>query len=83
MKQALIDLFSSKKFLMLLAALIVAAAAKFGLALDNELVLSLLGIFAVAIGAQGAADAGKEAAKAYSGASDATAKAAEDRPVAP
>jgi hypothetical protein len=82
-KQALIDLFSSKKFLMLLAALIVASGAKLGLELDNEIVLALLGIFAVAIGAQGAADAGKEAARTYSSAADATAKAAEDRPVAP
>lgn len=83
MKQAIVDLFSSKKFLLLLAALIVTSGAKLGLELDNELVVALLGLFAVAIGAQGAADAGKEAAKTYSGAADATAKAAEDRPVAP
>lgn len=63
MKQAILDLFSSKRFLMLLAALICALGGKFGLQLDNTTVAEIVGLFAVAIGAQGAADHGKEAAK--------------------
>lgn len=60
---ALRTLFSSKKFLTALVALLVSAGAKFGLQLDNELVMSIVGLFAIVIGAQGAADAGKETAK--------------------
>lgn len=60
---ALRTLFSSKKFLTALVALLVSAGAKFGLQLDNELVMSIVGLFAIVIGAQGAADVGKEKAK--------------------
>ncbi len=63
MKQALTDLFSSKKFLTALVALIVTVGAKYGLKLDDQFVLGILGLFAVLLGAQGAADHGKEAAQ--------------------
>lgn len=62
---ALRTLFSSKKFLTALVALLMSAGAKFGLQLDNELVMSIVGLFAIVIGAQGAADVGKETAKIH------------------
>ena len=69
MKKAVADLLSSKKFVTAIVALLVLAGAKFGLNLDPELLVAILGIFAVLIGAQGAADMGKEAAKVHVGAS--------------
>lgn len=64
MLEALKGLFSSKKFITAIIALVVAAGAKFGLEVDGEVVAAILGVFAVLIGAQGATDVGKEAAKA-------------------
>lgn len=66
MKKAIADLLSSKKFLTALVAIAVMIGAKFGLELDDEFVFALLGLFAVLLGAQGATDHGKEAAKAAS-----------------
>lgn len=63
MMNALRNMFSSKKFLTALVALLVSAGAKFGLQLDNELVMSIVALFAVVIGAQGATDVGKETAR--------------------
>lgn len=57
------DLFSSKKYLMMLTGVLVMLGAKFGLQLDNELIAALLAVIAVTIGAQGVADQGKEAAR--------------------
>ena len=57
------DLFSSKKYLMMLTGVIVLLGAKFGLQLDNELIAAILAVIAVTIGAQGVADQGKEAAR--------------------
>jgi len=67
MKQAIIDLLSSKKFITAIVALLVAAGARYGLDLDPEICATILGLFAVLIGAQGAADNGKEAAKVHAG----------------
>lgn len=64
MKQAIVDLLSSKKFLTAAVAVAVTCGAKYGLALDSDFVLAILGLFAVLIGAQGAADVGKGAAEA-------------------
>lgn len=57
------DLFSSKKFLVMLAAIVMAAASKLGLALDPELVNQILALAGAFIVGQGIADHGKEAAK--------------------
>jgi hypothetical protein len=63
MKTALAGLLGSKKFLTAITGIVVAIAAKKGFDLDSELVAAILGVFAILVGAQGAADFGKEAAK--------------------
>ena len=63
MTQALKDLFSSKKALVMLAAIAVAAGSKLGLHLDPDLVNQILAISGAYIVGQGIADHGKEAAK--------------------
>lgn len=65
MKQAIADLLSSKKFITAIVALLVTAGARYGLALDPEVCVAVLSVFAVLIGAQGAADHGKEAARLH------------------
>jgi hypothetical protein len=60
---ALSDLFGSKKMIIFVTGLIVAYAAKKGLEVSDELVAAVLGATAVLIGAFGAQDHGKEAAK--------------------
>lgn len=69
MKQAIIDLFSSKKFVTALIAAAVAIGAKLGFDLDPELIAIIITPFLVAIGAQGLADQGKAAAAIHTGAS--------------
>lgn len=64
MREAVAGLLSSKKFIAALTGIIVAIAAKKGLDLEAELVAAILGVFAILVGAQGATDFGKEAAKA-------------------
>jgi hypothetical protein len=64
MIEAIKALLSSKKFITAIVGLVVAGVAKLGLNLEPEIVASVLGFFAVLVGAQGAADLGKEAAKA-------------------
>jgi hypothetical protein len=61
-KQAIVDLLSSKKFITGLVGVAVSLGAKYGLNLDPELCASILGLFAVVIAGQGLADHGKEAA---------------------
>lgn len=63
MKQTIIDLLSSKKFITALVGVAVAIGARYGLDLDPALVAAILGLFAVVIGGQGLADHGKEAAQ--------------------
>lgn len=58
------SLFGSKKFITAIVGVIVALGAKYGLALDPEIIATIVGLFAVLVGAQGLADQGKEAAKA-------------------
>ncbi len=60
-------LFSSKKFLVMLAGIILAVANKLGLDLDPELVNQILALVGVYIVGQGIADRGKEAAKLANG----------------
>lgn len=56
-------LFLSKKFLTMIAGLLVALAARKGLNLDETEVAGILALFISYILAQGQADKGKEAAK--------------------
>lgn len=63
MTKALLDLLSSKKFLVFAATAIVAAAARLGYDADTELVAMILGFGAVLIGGYAAQDRGKAAAR--------------------
>lgn len=65
MKDAVLGLLSSKKFITAMVALVVAGGARYGFDLDPEVCAAILGLFAVLIGAQGAADNGKEAARLH------------------
>lgn len=65
------DLLSSKKFIVMLAALIVASASKAGLDLNEELVNQILAMAAAYVVGQGIADHGKEAAKVSAASSEA------------
>jgi hypothetical protein len=65
MKEAVLGLLSSKKFITAIVALVVTGAAKYGFDVDAEVCAAVLGLFAVLIGAQGAADNGKEAARLH------------------
>jgi len=76
MRQAIADLLSSKKFITMVVGLIVAIGARKGFDVDGEIVAAILGLFAVLIGAQGAADHGKEAARIHTDAA-----AAEPKPM--
>lgn len=66
------DLFSSKKFIVMLGGIILAIATKLGLPLDPDLANQILAIVAVYIVGQGIADHGKEAAQVNAAASAAT-----------
>lgn len=63
MLQIIKALFSSKKFLVMLAGIILASASKLGLDLDPDLVNQILALAGAYILGQGIADHGKEAAK--------------------
>ncbi len=63
MLEAIRKLFSSAKFLTLVAALVVLGVAKLGFEIDQETAGMIAALFAVLLGAQGAADHGKEAAR--------------------
>lgn len=67
MKQAVIDLFSSKKFIAMLVTAAVAIGAKLGFDLDSEMVALIVGLGATYITSQGLADHGKEAARIHAG----------------
>ena len=62
MKKALAALFSSKKFLVMITAIVAYILARVGWDVDPGKIDSLLGVVAVYLGAQGIADHGKEAA---------------------
>lgn len=57
------ELFSSKKFLVMLAAALFAIANKAGLHVSEDLVNQIVGLAAAFVVGQGIADAGKEAKK--------------------
>lgn len=57
------QLFTGKKFLVMVAGLLVAFAARYGLNLDETEVAGILAVLISYIIAQGQADKGKEAAK--------------------
>jgi hypothetical protein len=62
-KQALLDLFGSKKFLAVLTAILVYAAGRFGLDVDPATLDRIFAALMVYVGAQGIADHGKSAAE--------------------
>jgi hypothetical protein len=61
MRQTLIDLFTSKKFLAAVTAVVVYAAGRFGFDVDTATLDRIFAAFLVYIGAQGVADHGKGA----------------------
>ncbi len=61
MKATLIDLFTSKKFLAALTAVVVYVAGRFGFDVDTATLDRILAAILVYIGAQGIADQGKSA----------------------
>ena len=63
MKTTLIDLFTSKKFLAALSAIVIYGAGRFGLALDPAALDRIFAALLVYVGAQGIADQGKSAAQ--------------------
>lgn len=63
MKNALLDLFTSKKFLTALTAIIVYVAGRFGFDVDTAVLDRIYAALLVYIGAQGIADHGKSAAQ--------------------
>ena len=63
MKQALKDMFASKKFLVAITAVLVSVGAKVGLNVANDVLLPVVVLVASYIVGQGIADAGKEKAK--------------------
>jgi len=62
MKQTILDLVTSKKFLAALAAILVWIAGRFGFDLDPGALDRIFAALLVYVGAQGIADAGKSAA---------------------
>ena len=63
MKSVLTDLFTSKKFLAALTAIIVYIAGRFGFDVDTAVLDRIYAALLVYIGAQGIADSGKSAAQ--------------------
>ncbi len=63
MKQTILDLLTSKKFLAALAAIIVYVAGHFGFNVDPALLDRISAALLVYVGAQGIADHGKSAAE--------------------
>lgn len=66
MKQTLLDLFTSKKFLAAVTAITIYVAGRFGFDVDTAVLDRIFAAFLVYVGAQGVADVGKEAEKARS-----------------
>jgi len=80
MKSVLTDLFTSKKFLAALTAIIVYIAGRFGFDVDTAVLDRIYAALLVYIGAQGIADSGKSAAQVTAAAAAAAAASA---PVSP
>lgn len=64
MKDAIIGLLASKKFLTMIVGLAVTLTAKLGWNVDSETIWQVVTIVAAGITGQGLADLGKERAKA-------------------
>ncbi len=67
MKKILRDLFGSKKFVVMLSAIIVYVASRFGFEVSPSIADNLLAFVAAYLVGQGIADHGKEAAKITAG----------------
>jgi hypothetical protein len=65
MKNALLGLLSSKKFMTWLLGMFIALGAKYGFHVDPEVFWTLVGLTGVLLGAQGATDHGKAAAMVH------------------
>lgn len=78
MKATLLDLFTSKKFLAAMTAIIVYAAGRLGLNIDPTVLDHIWQALLIYVGAQGVADLGKGAAQvtAAAGAAPAASTAA-------
>jgi hypothetical protein len=76
MKNALLDLVTSKKFLAALTAIIVYVAGRFGFNIDTAVLDRIYAALLVYIGAQGIADNGKSAAQITAAAATTAAPAA-------
>jgi hypothetical protein len=63
MIKVLRELVTSKKMITAVVGFAGIVAARYGFELDVEIVLGLIGMLSVLLGAQGATDFGKEAAK--------------------
>lgn len=83
MKNALLDLFTSKKFLTALTAIIVYVAGRFGFNVDTAVLDRIFAALLVYIGAQGIADNGKSAAQITASVARAAASPAPSTAAAP
>lgn len=83
MKNVLLDLFASKKFLTALTAIIVYIAGRFGFDVDTSVLDRIFAALLVYIGAQGIADNGKSAAQITASAAAASATPAPSTAAAP
>ena len=83
MKNALLDLFASKKFLAALTAIIVYIAGRFGFDIDTSVLDRIFAALLVYIGAQGIADNGKSAAQVAAAATATSARPAPSTAAAP
>lgn len=63
MQDALKEMFASKKFIAMLAGIIITLAAKIGFDVDNETAMMIVGLVSSYVLGQGVADAGKSKAK--------------------
>lgn len=61
--QTVKNLFGSKKFVAMLGGVLIYAAGRFGFDMSQADADRILGMVALYLGVQGAADVGKEAAK--------------------
>jgi hypothetical protein len=63
MLNVLKELLASKKFIVMLAAMVVAIASKLGFAIDHDMSTQVITLASAYLVGQGIADHGKEAAK--------------------
>jgi hypothetical protein len=80
MGQAISDMITSKKFLMMVVGLIVWFAGRYGFSVDPSMLYPPLALIVAGIAGQAVADHGKEAAKINLQAAQVTADAAATKP---